>query len=1531
MAAGLTEEEANKEIEAIGDSHGKIVVACVNSPRSVTISGDMSAITHLQKDLTSRKIFARKLQVESAFHSHHMLAIADEYQQRLSDLKVVPWEQRKKVAMFSSSFGTPRLVTAEDDLSADYWVSNMVSCVRFSGALAKLCTEIVGEETGTVDVLVELGPHAALAGPVKQILASIPGVEQGTPAIPYFSALARGKDAAVTALTTAGSLYTHRYPTDLHAANFPTSKSELLVLISLPTYSWNRTRKYWSESRLSRDYRFRKSPRTDILGAPVSDWNPLEPRWRNFIRLSEQPWVEGHVIQGAIAYPAAGYCCMAVEAAAQMSALSAVEAEEIGQTQKPIKEYKLRNVEISRALLVPQSEEGVEMMLSMRPEPASDFVSGPWSEFRIFSYTNEAGWAEHCRGFVSVVYQSDEDSSATEAEEQRAIIQSAKDVCKTSVAYDKLYASLDSVGLSYGPEFQGITDVSADHGQALGVVRVTDTKTKMPKGFEFDRLVHPATMDALLQMGIAALTEGNLDNLTQPYVPTLIQQLTVSGDISSPIGQDFQVAADCRRHGTREANANITALTGAFKPAMQMQGVKLIAISSSGGNGGELKIPKHCASAEWEPDVDLLVKKEIHDILDKAIEVPTEFDFARLRNREFLAYYFIDRVLKEIKEDELKTMQPHHQKFFRYMKHQRELALANQHEQQTEDWSRLGDPRVIARAEQVTSELENSGPEGLMFVRMGQALISVLRQEVQPLALMMKDNLLFDYYHHAPGSKGTYPKVERYLSMLSHKSPDLEYLEIGAGTGGCTRPALEGLSGYGNRRYPRFKSYTYTDVSSGFFEQAAKKFSSCADMMEFSKLDIEQDPTIQPGFEERQFDVIIAANVLHATYDMSRTISHVRKLLRPGGKLILLEVTHSMPSLSLVFGNLPGWWNCVEPWREYGPLLNEGQWRDVLTKHDFADLDACSPDVSDPLFEQASVIVATAVETKAEVNGTAMTPRVLIITPDATPESSIIDETKALLTDAGIFVTSYTLEQSQSEDISGAAIVSFAELEKSVVADISPTAFVALQRLVRDSAGIVWVTRGGTATKGTRPELAVFQGVARALRGENEDTPCVTVDLDAQQPLSSQGAADLVRRVFEQNFVPKPETHLRVVDREFSEVDGVLRIKRAIENPKLDQLIAAKTKSTPLEPELQDISKSERLLKLRIRTPGKLDSLVFDEDSTIVAEELPEDYVQIEVCAVGLSPREARICLGEVVDDHIGNECAGIITQVGNAVRHFAVGDRVAAWCLGALATVIRSPASFVQKIPDTLSFTAAAAIPSAYISAYYSLVHVARIRNKDSILIHDGASPTGQAAIQIAKLHSAQIFVTVSSDEKKQLISEVYGIPVSHILSNRNVAFVKVIRQATSGRGVDVVINNLVGEALQATWEVLAPFGRFIEIGKNDVELNGRRGMPTFVRNVNFTAVDTIAILRQDQNLASELFAEAMQLVRAGYAKEASPLLIEPFSKIRNCMQLLRDGKHEDKIVLEPRKGDLVPVRSSIFSIQYSIRSLVLANIIIT
>ncbi|KAK4032634.1 polyketide synthase dehydratase-domain-containing protein, partial [Parachaetomium inaequale] len=1478
LAVGMSEADAANEMEAMGEASGRIVVACVNSPRSVTLSGDRPAISQMQTVLTGKNVFARKLQVDTAYHSHHMLALSEEYRLRLSALDVVSWKDRKQVTMFSSLKG--RQLTAEDDLSADYWVENMVSC--------------------PADFLVELGPHSALAGPVKQTLANFGGEDKKSP-IRYMSALFRGKDAAVSALDVAGSLFAQGYPVNLRAVNFPCPpKTSLRVVADLPTFAWNRTRRYWAESRLSLDYRFRHAARTDILGAPSHDWNPIEPRWRNFIRLPEQPWVRGHVVQKVPVYPAAGFCCMALQAAAQLHAHAAREGPP-----PPVGEYRIRDLSVSRALVIPQTEEGVEVSLSLRPAPLSSVTSSEsWKEFRIFSYTEADGWAEHCRGLVSVALKKA--ASPT--------LENWDTSGKTRVEPKALYAALDAAGLSYGPEFQGIVDISIGQGQAVGTVQVTDTPSVMPSGFEFDRLIHPATMDAFLQTSIAALTDGDMERLTQPYVPTLITEIVVSGEVSAPVGHTFRVVAEAKARGFREVCANVSASAEGRKGLVQLRGIKCVAIAPpTAQDARELK--RHCATVVWEPDVDLLDREKLDGLLQACAAPGT----GRLRDLELLAYHFFDRVLNELKETEVGSMKPHHQKFFRYMQRQRELVLSHRHEQQTEDWGRLGDADVISKIANLIEHFSaDADYEGRMFVRMGEALIAVLRQDEDPLALMMKDNLLYDYYTVGLGTPSTYPQVSRYITLPSHKYPDLDYLEIGAGTGGCTTPVLQALREPGRLGPARAKSYTYTDISAGFFEQAADKFRGWSDILEFRKLDVERDPDSQ-GFRGQRFDVIVAANVLHATYDMDTTVRNVRQLLRPGGKLILLDMTHSLLSVSLIFGNLPGWWNCREPWREFGPLLDQGQWRDVLNRHGFSDLEASSPDTLEPLEEGTRVMIASAVVPESSPPGPH--PTLLIVKPGTAGEREHVVETIASeLLNAGVEIDMITLEELAAQDTSldGTAIISFAELDKPLWANISPHHFAALKRLIQESAGLIWVTRGGAETRAPRPELSLFHGLARSLRAEREGIPYITVDLAAHaQQLPAAEAAALILEVARRGFrFRKPSNNTLGVgacfDREFSEMDGILHIKRAIEAPSLNRFVAARANpSAARDPEPHDIrlAGSSRPLKLIPRSIGTLDSLVFDDDKAIIEEPLPPDHVDIDVRAVGLNFRDILICLGDVTDTYLGNECAGVVTRIGSAVRHLAVGDRVAAWCLGSFATTVRNPARCVQQIPEGIGFAAAAALPLVAVTAYYGLVQVARLAKGETVLIHAAAGGVGQAALQIAQMLGAKVFATVGSEEKKALLMRTYGIPENRVFSSRDLSFAEAVRQATGRRGVDVVLNSLAGEALQATWNLVAPFGRFVEIGKKDIDLNARLDMAPFSRNVTFSSIDVTVVFRQNPKLAGQLFSEVMELARAGHVKAATPLLVQPFSKIQDSMALMQAGKHMGKIVLEPRANNQVAV----------------------
>lgn len=341
IAAGLSEVDANGFISQIPEGKGKAVVACVNSPKSVTISGDRAAIMNLQSTLEARQVFVRKLAVNTAYHSHHMDIVAGSYLTALQNLpKPTP---DKGITFYSSVTGN---AIGGQQLDAAYWVKNMVSQVRFSQSLQSLCQGL-GQNISTVDPnwrkpavdsILEIGPHSALAGFVKQNIAAIGEIK-----IRYSSCLLRGKNAVGTMMGAASDLYVAGYPVDLKALNSDVSEEQPQVLIDLPSYSWDHSTSYWHESRLSLDFRKRSAPRHPLLGAPCSDFNLLEPSWRNIVRVSEIPWIRGHMVQSKIVYPGAGYVAMAIEASSQWSQLK--------ERKERISGYRLREVNIGNLYL----------------------------------------------------------------------------------------------------------------------------------------------------------------------------------------------------------------------------------------------------------------------------------------------------------------------------------------------------------------------------------------------------------------------------------------------------------------------------------------------------------------------------------------------------------------------------------------------------------------------------------------------------------------------------------------------------------------------------------------------------------------------------------------------------------------------------------------------------------------------------------------------------------------------------------------------------------------------------------------------------------------------------------------------------------------------------------------------------------------------------------------------------------------------------------------------------------------------------
>lgn len=375
ISAGLSHDEAQPYINSL--TEGKVVVACVNSPKSVTISGDLPAIDELESVLVQAGIFARRLRVDAAYHSHHMLGIADDYHAALAGVLRGPSPSLRGGVVYSSPVTGDILSSVSTIRSPEHWVKNMVQPVEFLDCLTNLCLgspSNTAEEQQQVDIILEIGPHAALQSPIRQVLSQ-PKLKGNQ--ISYLSCLRRGHGAVDTMQSMACSLLEAGYPVDLEAINFPMGSHGLQVLTDLPSYPWNHEISHWAESRINATLRRRKVPVHDLLGMQTHDSNPFARRWRHVIRASEMPWVRDHQIQSNSVYPGAGYICMAIEACRQAH-------KDGGSNEIPNARYDLRRVDIVKALIIPETTNGVEVQLWLQP-CGNGVLDSRWHQFQILS------------------------------------------------------------------------------------------------------------------------------------------------------------------------------------------------------------------------------------------------------------------------------------------------------------------------------------------------------------------------------------------------------------------------------------------------------------------------------------------------------------------------------------------------------------------------------------------------------------------------------------------------------------------------------------------------------------------------------------------------------------------------------------------------------------------------------------------------------------------------------------------------------------------------------------------------------------------------------------------------------------------------------------------------------------------------------------------------------------------------------------------------------------------------------------------
>ena len=519
-----------------------VSIACHNSPESVTLSGRESSIDMIATKLKDDGIFARKLPTSGVAYHSHLVEPARAYFAEHCNVLIDHRERQAACPMYSDV--TMKAVVAED-VDVEYWAKTIPYPACFNQAFQEMV-----RTQPEINMVIEIGPHSALSGPIRQIRSSLGMNEK----LEYLPSILRGRNNVENMLDLAGQLFLRDYPINLRQVN-SNGDGFVRTLHDLPRYQWNYGRAPWIENRISNDINFRRHQRHDLLGSRLPGCSAYSPIWRNVLYLDSIPWLRDHKMGNDVIFPAAGYISMVFEAVSQIAIDRGVDA----------RIYNVKKIKIHHALIL-QEDHGNEILLDMR-------VDQDVFEFIISSVTKDGKWSEHATGSASY------DTSVTDVSLMPVTISKSK---KAS----KLYTKFEELGMRYGTSFQTLRATAG----TMASIALQSTKSTVVGESQY--AVHPTTIDGALQFSAIAVS----GQLTKPYLPVELTDLVISKE--DTFGDEGILSVDGSANGFRQINSS-------FRIANK-QGNVLISgnvsfLSLEGGLSGATGDRQPYTKITWEP------------------------------------------------------------------------------------------------------------------------------------------------------------------------------------------------------------------------------------------------------------------------------------------------------------------------------------------------------------------------------------------------------------------------------------------------------------------------------------------------------------------------------------------------------------------------------------------------------------------------------------------------------------------------------------------------------------------------------------------------------------------------------------------------------------------------------------------------------------------------------------------------------------------------------------------------------------------
>ncbi len=1471
LAVGLSAEDASG---AIGTFGGKIDVAAINGPAMVTLAGDADALALLARGLEERGVFVRFLVVDVPFHSHLLDDVARAFCEEVPAIVSSP----PRIPLYSTVTGLPVEGAVLDN---DYWAANIRQPVQFYPTVQRMARDGAA-------AFIEMSPHPILANGLTAALSAagtkgivISSLRRKEPDIPTFS----GNFCALW-LAGGGIDRTVFGPGGAHLRE------------PLPAYPFAEER-FWLESPEARADRIGTRVHAHLASCTSAADDGNDQIWQVELDARCAPYIRDHRVQGPLVFPGAGHVDLALAA---------------GMASFGDRLCFLEDIEFIRPLFVREDGE---------PDAVQLHVVGDEGDYTIAGRTAERDtpWTIFSKGRMNCLGEA----FCTEPVSLKML----KARIVHPVALPPLFDVLDRGGLVLGDTFRGIRALWRGEGESLARIEAHPSIVHSLAR----HCIHPALLDAGFQSAFGILAQEERMGV---YIPRRIGRVRFAGPPAGTVLYAWARAAGTDREHLR---VDIRIFNEDGSDVLQVEGFEGQYLKGSRGEVDAVdslfyryelrpcarrdELVTHRLGAALAPPVpvDEAVRRTMDrhradplsarffDALSPAMDelaMGVILDALRSLDSTLADGAFIDgsRLL-----DRLGVAERHERLLHAMFDHLVGAGLARRESAgwRMSEWPKKDVRLVVARAQ---TDLAPFAREIEFFARTGAELAAVLRGETDPGDVLFAGNRfdeLADYYANSFTTvRINQMAADAFCALLSTvpAGRPLRVLELGAGTGGLTRhllPLVEERNG----------TYLFTDLSPLFLARARETFKYNP-AMEFAVLDIETDPAAQ-GQIPHSWDIVVASNVLHATEDLRRTLANCRSLLCDNGVLCLVEVTRAPRYLDLSFGMTEGWWRFRDDVRTDRCTLSAEAWRSVLAESGFPDV-ADFSDGEGPDAVAQTLFVARA---RSAAQGERLDPRrpngIWLILGDNRGVSAAVS---ALLRERGdrcirLTCASKTaptgvdrfdfdpacpdalIDHLRTFDGPLLGALHTASLDLPPIEDSDPTALlraqgdgawsaIGLGRVLSavGNESFLWLVTAGV--HGPTPALSrsPMWGLGRVMM--NELTGVAVRLLDVDGALRVEDCARIVQEMCAPCAAPFEE---EIVLRDTGRFANVLvrdhrprRIARAV----------------------RTIPSCGATVSLRRSSSFVLDDCIFVPSDTAICS---DDDVAIDVHVAGLNFRDVMVAGGtlprEAVEgglfgDALGLECAGIVTQCGRHVSHVRVGDAVMALARGTLSGRVVARGVLTRKIPSGMGMADAAALPMALLTAWYSLVTLGRLEAGERVLIHGAAGGVGLVAVQLAQAMGAEVFATASRP-KHDLLRE---LGVRYVFDSRSAAWADGVDAAAEGRGVNVVLNSLSGVQLTRGLRLLAPMGRFIEIGKVDLYANRRLAMGLLKDNGAWFSVDIDRLLVQAPQKMAAAFDEALHFfaVRRWPALSVS---VHPLSGAADALALMAKGNHRGKIAL--------------------------------